>query len=822
MSAPDDKADELKAAIAALEAQRPLLGEAVAGPAIAALRKQLDDLEASGSAAPAEERKVITILFVDVSGFTALAEKLDAEEVRTIINSCFDQLVPIVQKYSGTIDKFIGDEIMALFGAPVAHENDPERALRSAIEMMEQISSFNAQHGTDLRLHIGVNTGPVVTGAIGSQERKDYSVMGDAVNLAARLEDASPDGEIYVGPNTHRLTAAMFEFEPLPPLVLKGKAAPLAVHRLIGLKAVPTPARGIEGLRSKLVGRDRELEKISEVVAALRSGAGGILAVVGEAGVGKSRLVSEAFAALSTDLCRAEGRALSHTTGMSHWMARDVLRGLLQCSENTPAEEIELALSDSVKSIAPSEFAQLYPYLATLLHLKLREDMQERVKFLSTEALHGRILQAFQNYVAARAKREPLILFWEDLHWCDPSSFRVVETLLPVTNEVPLLLVLAYRPEEEATQKLQQHAQATAAQRFHLVNVSPLNHDQSKSLVEALLQIDNLPDRMRDLILNRAEGNPFFIEELLRSLLDSGAVTVRDGRVVAIAEIEETGVPETVEGVLTARMDRLASTDKNALQNAAVIGRMFQQNVLERIAPPKTRKSLGDSLSELERRDFIHPARQPVTASDDYMFKHAITQDVAYHALLKASRRQIHQKVGEAIEGLFPNRLAELSPTLAYHFERAEAREKAFHYLKQAGERAQAIFANTEAEAFYRSAIKQAASLLEKGENTETVHRLSHIHESLGDVLHLGGRHQEARASYADSLGLASREDRVSRSRLQRKTGSAYTLERQFTAMAEAFDAADAELGADAVEPATEWWSEKMQILLERMHLLYW
>ena len=822
MSTPGGKADELKAAIAALEAQRPLLGEAVVVPAIAALRKELDDLDATSSSEPDEERKNVTIVFVDVSGFTALAEKLDPEEVRSVINGCFDHLVPVVQKYGGTIDKFIGDEIMALFGAPMAHENDPERALRSALEMMESISAFNQHNGTDLRLHIGINTGPVVTGAIGSQERKDYSVMGDAVNLAARLEDASPDGEIYVGPDTYRLTETSFDFELLAPLSLKGKAERPNIYRLIGLKAVPKPARGIEGLRSKLVGRDHELIKIREVLTGLRSGVGGVLAVVGEAGVGKSRLVAEAFGTFSPDLARAEGRALSHTTGMSHWMARDVLRALLGCSENANTAELDLALRRSVEHVTPAEFQDVYPYLATLLHLELQDEMRDRVKFLSTEALHGRILHAFQSYVAARARREPLILFWEDLHWCDPSSFRVVETLLSLTNEIPLLLVLAYRPEEETAQKLQRQAETVAGQRFHLIEIAPLTREQSGSLVEALLQIENLPDRMHDLILDRAEGNPFFIEELLRSLLDSGAVTVRAGRIVASESIERAAVPQTVEGVLTARMDRLASTDKSALQNAAVIGRMFQQKVLETIGSSKMRQNLGSSLSELQRRDFIHPARQPATVSDDYIFKHAITQDVAYHALLKSRRKQIHQKVGEALEALFPDRLPELSPTLAYHFERAEARVKALKYLKQAGERAQAIFANTEAEAFYRSALNQAGSLQEKGRDTGTVVTVAKIHESLGDVLQLGGRHQEARASYAQSLELVSREDRVGRSRLQRKIGSAYTLERRFAAMTEAFDMANAELGDNAVEPVAEWWNEKMQILLEQMHLLYW
>ncbi|HJT80267.1 MAG TPA: adenylate/guanylate cyclase domain-containing protein, partial [Chthoniobacterales bacterium] len=252
MSGHDAKIGELNAAIAGLEAQRAALGDGVVGPAIAALREQLQRLS-SASPVPSEERKIVTILFVDVSGFTALAEKLDPEEVRSVINSCFDALVPVVQKYGGTIDKFIGDEIMALFGAPAAHENDPERALRAALEMMNSISSFNQQHGTTLSLHIGVNTGPVVTGAIGSKGRKDYSVMGDAVNLAARLEEASPDGQIFVGPSTHRLTKALFDFDEVAPLALKGKTEALTIHRLIGLKAEPQPARGIEGLRSDLV-----------------------------------------------------------------------------------------------------------------------------------------------------------------------------------------------------------------------------------------------------------------------------------------------------------------------------------------------------------------------------------------------------------------------------------------------------------------------------------------------------------------------------------------------------------------------------------------
>src|SRR5882762_1338781 len=294
MSDREGEVAKLNASIAALEAQRTTLGDAVVDPAIGALRQQISQLSAvKEKEAPEDERKLVTIVFADISGFTALSEKKDPEEVREMMNACFQSLVPIVQKYEGTIDKFIGDEIMALFGAPIAHEDDPERALRAALEMMDAITAVNRQHGTELGIHIGINSGPVIAGQIGSENRRDYSVMGDAVNLAARLEDASSRGEIFVGPSTYQQTTHLFEFEEIPPLTLKGKEAPVQVHRLIKAKGGWKSGRGIEGLHTELVGRDSELRQIEAVLNMLKDGSGGICAVFGEAGVGKSRLVTE-------------------------------------------------------------------------------------------------------------------------------------------------------------------------------------------------------------------------------------------------------------------------------------------------------------------------------------------------------------------------------------------------------------------------------------------------------------------------------------------------------------------------------------------------
>jgi len=646
--------------------------------------------------------------------------------------------------------------------------------------------------------------------------------MGDAVNLAARLEDASSDGEVYVGPSTYRLTSALFDFEALPPLSLKGKSEPLVVHRLTGLKAQPLPVRGIAGLRSELVGRAAELKTILDAFGRLRSGTGGIVSIVGEAGVGKSRLVSEAHAAAKGNLLWAEGRALSHTTGMSYWMAGSLLRSLLGQNDSATAAEIGQALAKDLESAMPNRSRDVYPYLATLFHLPLDDESSERVKYLSSEALHGKILRAASDFIEARARQDPLVLFWEDLHWCDPSSLLLLERFVGLTKPARVVLVLAYRPDEDAIKTLELRCAETSGKEFDLIKLGRLTREQSGSLVGRLLKIKNLPAEIRDLILDRAEGNPFFIEELLRSLLDSGALKLEHGQVTATAAMDKSLVPETVEGVLTARIDRLSSDQKVSLQSAAIIGRNFETTLLKKIVPDRIASRLEDQLGELQRRQFIEAVGVGESADGHYMFRHAITQDVAYNALLKARRREIHRQVGEVIESDFADRLDEVSPTLAYHFEKANARDKAFHYLQIAGDRAKTLFANAEAEAFYRSAIAQGTAILEQGSGAATAGSVVQVFESLGDVLSLAGKSEEARQSFNSALELLPNDHHVTRARVRRKLGLSYTLQRRYDAMTQAFDAADLELGDTASTSSDEWWSEKIQIFLERMHLLYW
>ncbi|MCP4541542.1 MAG: AAA family ATPase [Chloroflexi bacterium] len=327
MTTPEEQAAHLEAAIAQLEAQRATLGDAVVDAMIAAARKELTALDETPASTQAleGERKLVTIMFADISGFTAMAETMDPEAVRDLMNACFERLVPVVEKYEGTVDKFIGDEIMALFGAPLAHENDPERALRAALEMMDALIEFNAERSTDLGLHFGINTGLVIAGGLGTRGRQEYSVMGDAVNLAARLEDASKRGEIFVGPDTYRLTAPLFEFEVLEPIQVKGKVEPLQIYRLVGLKTEPGHVRGLEtkGISSPLVGRDTEFMALNACIERLMNGQGGIVSVIGEAGVGKSRLMAEIRdTASAIPLTWLEGRTLSFGQTISYWRYR--------------------------------------------------------------------------------------------------------------------------------------------------------------------------------------------------------------------------------------------------------------------------------------------------------------------------------------------------------------------------------------------------------------------------------------------------------------------------------------------------------------------
>ncbi len=599
MPAPAEQIAQLETAIAGLEAQRAVLGDPVVEMALAPLRAQLAGLKkAAAPAAPSPaapafegERKQVTIMFADISGFTAMSERLDPEQVRSLMNACFDHLVPAIRDYDGVVDKFIGDEIMALFGAPQAHENDPERALRAALEMMKRLAEFNAKHSVDLGLHFGLNTGVVIAGGIGSQQQQQYSVMGDAVNLASRLEDASDRGQIFVGPDTYRLTAPLFNFEELPAIRVKGKSEPVPVYRLISAKAQPGKVRGLAGIESPMVGRDAELAALLQATANVQGGAGHLAVIIGEPGLGKSRLIAEWKSAANTveansetQVQWAEGRCLSYGQGLAYHLLIDLLHSVIGVPPASPETETEAALQQLTDELFGAEALDVYPYLGHLLSLLLTGAALERVKVLDPQALQTQYLAALRRLLQALAGRRPLMLVFDDIHWADPSSTELLIKLMALINETPLLFCFVTRPDHDAPGwKLVLAAREAAGNRLTEIALRPLSDADSRQLVSNLLEIEAIPEHIRSLILQKAEGNPFFVEEVIRMLIDRGAIVKQGERWAAGKELETIEIPDNLQGLLLARIDRLPEEVKRTLRVASVIGRQFSVKVLEQV-----------------------------------------------------------------------------------------------------------------------------------------------------------------------------------------------------------------------------------------------
>lgn len=843
-----EDAEQVRKTIATLETQRVLLGDDAVDAALSAVRKRLAELEGrDGGTAPSGsssrpspslsgERKLVTIVFADITGYTALADVMDPESVRDLVNACFGTLVPIVEKYGGTVDKFIGDEIMALFGAPITHESDHEWALRAALEMRARLNEFNREHHTDLGLHIGVNTGWVVAGAIGSEGRQQYSVMGDAVNLASRLSDAAQRDEIFVGEETHALTSQMFNFEPAETMAIKGKASPVNVYRLASVKGGLDRRHGIPGLHSPLVGRVEELRQLSAAVRLLTAGKGCTVSIIGEAGLGKSRLVAETRQKESEGVTWVEGRALSYTSTMSYVPVRSLLYHFLDVQEDTVAREVGRALSEDLRRLLPSEAEEIYPHLAHLLDVPLEERLAQQIKELSPEARQHRLRQAFTEYVRARALMHPVVMVWEDLHWVDPASLLLLDALVPVTRHAPLLLVLLFRPAtEERIWAFHQDLRSSESDTYREINLNPLSTPESEQLVQNLLNIGEIPSETRRLIFHRAEGNPFFLEEMLRSLIDAGTVIIHGDRAVIAQSIHPLDLPGTLQEVIAARIDRLPFRDKQTLQTAAVVGRVFQQRVLKFIMEKEDPALLLDpSLTELRRRELIRRRWMDLECQDgltdvpleiEYIFKHAITQEVTYQSLLVSRRKSLHRSAAEAIETLFVDHLEPLAATLAYHYERAEMPEQAVAYCIRAANRAKEIFANKEAVVSYQTALRLVATILRRSTTGggPWIQMQIDLHERLGDVLALIGSHDEALKEFQSAIKDVDKDDVVSQSRLCLKCAKVLEVQHKMEESLEAYKKAESVLGdppADVGEAA--WRRAWLDVTLNRGWLHYW
>jgi class 3 adenylate cyclase/tetratricopeptide (TPR) repeat protein len=775
---------------------------------------------------PHDERRTVTILFSDVKGSTSMAEKLDPEEVKEVIGGAFEFLIAPIYRYEGTLVQLMGDAILAFFGAPIAHEDDPERACRAALEITAGSAAYaeklKREKGIEgFAVRVGINTGLVVVGEVGSDLRVAYTAVGDAINLAARMEQNAEPGTVLISAATHKLIAPLFETQALGPIQAKGKAEPMPVYRVLVARAVAGKVRGVAGLESPLVGREAESAALREAVDRVQAGVGGIVTIVGEAGLGKSRLVAECKTDCQSVVRWVEGRCLSYGSAIAYLPWLDVLRGLLGVKAEASPSAVRETLQERVRMLCAEHYDEVYPYVAQLLSLPLEPRDEGALRGLEAQKLKSATFRAVETFIQCTAAERPLVLVCEDLHWADPTSLELLERLLALTERVPLLLVNIFRPDKEhGSWRLREIAAERYPGRHTDLRLEPLSSTNGAALVDNLVGLEGLPKALIEGILSRAEGNPFYVEEVIRSQIDNGVIVLdRDtGHWRATRDVAEITIPDTLQGVLMARIDRLHEDAKRVLQMASVIGRIFLYRVLKAMAAEE--EELDQQLLTLQRQEMI---RERVQIPElEYIFKHELTREAAYNGLLKKQRRIFHRQVAETLERILPERIEEQLGLLAHHWERAQEVPKATEYLRRAGDQARLAYANEEAMAYYRRALAllEPAPMggppvgAERGE-------AARIYESLGDILALTGRRGEARKAYGQALATIPASDLVWRARLLRRTATAWDEENRWQEAERGYAAAEATLGPEAVDCGLDWWREWLQTQHRRIWLCY-
>ena len=663
-------------------------------------------------AAATAERRLVSVLFADVVGSTALADRMDPEDWSGIIRQVIEIMARSVSRYGGTVVRVMGDGVLAVFGAPTAHEDDAIRAIHAGLDMVGAVTAagpaLQQQAGTAIEIRVGINTGLAIVEA-GAADSGPSDVLGDTVNVAARMQSTARPGTVLVTAETWGRSESAFVATDLGGIEVKGKAEPVVAWEVEGPRGDPGSGRGLVGLASPLVGRDEPLLRLTAALEATRRGLGRGAVVLGDPGVGKSRLLAELRArnlSIGEDGLRwIEARSVSYGADVPYGLFSDVVRAALNLRRGAAPRDQLAALGDRVTDLIDADAAAHLATLGHLLSLPLPDAVGTELAPLSPEALRLRYLSSAEIVLRRLAAERSLAVVLDDIHWADASSVELLTRLLPLVHELPLLIVISGRPDRgQAGWLLVEAARAALGDGLTEATLEPLGLADSRSLVSNLLEVDSLPERLRDFILSSAEGNPFFVEEVIRMLMDRGWIEQRDGRWVGSDTIASAEIPPTLEGLLTARIDRLPAPFRRILRVAAVIGRDVPVGLLESVVGE--RPSVAAALSQAEAAGLVRIGA--IDPEPVYRFRHALIQEAAYGSLLKADRRRLHRQVGEAIESREPERLDELAPILGLHFERGGENERAVDYLHRAGRDAMRRFAVHEA----RDLLDRAATLL--------------------------------------------------------------------------------------------------------------
>jgi len=689
------------------------------------------------------ERRQATVMFADIAGFTSIAEKMDPEEVTSLVNECFNIMAQVIDRHGGTIDKFIGDCIMSLFGVPTAIEDAPRRAVNAATEMRNCLYQYNQDKNLKIPLdiHIGINTGEVISGEVGADIKREYTVMGDAVNVASRLEDASEAGQILVGPVTYRYTKDAFDYRALSPLYLKGKKESIHVYELLSQRT----SNRINGTTSQrmifstIVGRQRELDTLELQVFKVINGESSIVNVIGEAGIGKSRLLAELRS--KEEIKRVillEGRAMSIGKGLSFHPLISLLKDWAGIKEEDNEAESAFKLEKKIEEICQEQASEIFPFVATLMGMKLSGEQAKKIEAIESDTLAQLIINNLRELLTRMSELKPLVIIIEDLHWSDTSSIEILELLFKLVQQNRVMFINVFRPRYKDTgERLIKTIEERYSSYYVEIVLRALKEAESETLVRNLLKIRNLPQHIKHQITERSEGNPFFIEEIIRELIDNRIIEVSRGKFRITDRILSAIIPASINEVIMARIDRLEEETKDLLRVASVIGRSFFYKILMQVV--QSAEKIDAKIEYLKSIQMIRERRR--MSELEYLFKHALAQEAIYESILLKRRRELHLGVARSIESVFKEKLHELYGMLAYHYGRGEDLDNTEKYLIKAGEVASKSAASSEALFYYHKALEL---YLNKNENEIDKNKAANLEKNIGQAYYNKGQYTNA------------------------------------------------------------------------------
>ncbi len=739
------------------------------------------------------ERRIATILIADVQGSTQLFERLGSETWVNLMNHVFQLMEGEIYRFGGEVNQFRGDGLVAFFGATVAHEDDPERAILAGLAIQNAIKQYAGEvrerYGVDLKVRIGINTGEIIVTSVGDSQRySEDTAMGAGIALAARMETAAEPGTVLVSEYTYHYAATRFFWQELGQIMVKGVSHPVAVYRPLGLAGETQTYE----LLTPLVGRDGDIETLKRTIAHLRTGIGGIVLVVGERGMGKSLLVNEVRHQLareeailaqtrkrtgaaetgpeeSVQVLRGICRSYDQSQPYAMWL--DLLRNWLGIARDESRETTLARLRAQTQALWGENALHYHPYLAAFLGLPLEPEFQERIRHLDSESLRQQYFDVLYRWLERLSQTTPALIAFTDLHWADSTSLALLRHCLPLCETRPLLWLLVMRPERTSPAwQLRYLIETEYPHRLTLVELAPLDHDQCQELIERIVGVGVLPPSLMELLIEKAEGNPYYIQELLRALINQGIlvqepITGTHGEVLALRwrvmqTVTTLDLPDTLQNLLRARIDQLAPAEKACLQVAAVIGHVFWLKPLQAVVGDTP--ALTQRLTTLMRLEFIRERGRDPELGIEYTFKSSLLRDVAYESLLKTQRVVYHRKIAEYLEhlletGQWPPNYA----LLAHHYAGAGMLDKELHYTLKAADQARSVYANIEAVNYYTYALSLLDRMEACTEDTEACRMLWRqrfaVLDGRREAYRLVGNQEAMRADAAALLPLARR-----------------------------------------------------------------